>query len=168
MNNKKLFPFLGLLTLSLVFVFCTSFNSDTENHKREILPGYELELGELAQDALWNSLKGDTAMMVEYVHRKILTIDTHVDTPLRLLRGNFDLAKRNDARQGGGKLDFPRMKEGGLDAVFFAVFLGQGALTKDAYEVALRRTLEIFETIETALAKTSDLAGLALTPKDAF
>ena len=49
------------------------------------------------------------------IHNEVLTIDTHVDTPMRLLRSQLNLGERNDPRKGGGKVDFPRMKEGGLD-----------------------------------------------------
>ena len=50
------------------------------------------------------------------LHRRAIVIDTHVDTPQRMLfeRG-FDFA----ARHQDGQLDLPRMREGGLDAAFF-------------------------------------------------
>ncbi len=102
------------------------------------------------------------------VHRQVLTLDSHVDTPLMLRREEFDISKRNDPREGGGKLDFPRMVEGGLDAAFFAVFLGQGALNPEAYEEAKRRALEIFDHIHQAIEENPDVAGLALTPDDAY
>ncbi len=104
----------------------------------------------------------------EAIHAEVLTLDSHVDTPLMLLREGFDIGKRNDPRDGGGKLDFPRMEEGGLDAVFFAVFLGQGALTQEAYAQNHKRALDIFEMIHQTLDAHRDVAGLALTPDDAY
>jgi len=97
----------------------------------------------------------------------VLTLDSHVDTPLMLMREGFDIGKWNDPRDGGGKLDFPRMEEGGLDAVFFAVFLGQGALTPEAYAQNHQRALDIFEMIHQSLDAHQAVAGLALTPDDA-
>ncbi|HWR99723.1 MAG TPA: hypothetical protein VN249_03860, partial [Prolixibacteraceae bacterium] len=44
------------------------------------------------------------------IHQAVLTIDTHSDTPLNLLREDFDLGKRNDQAVSGTKVDFPRMK----------------------------------------------------------
>ncbi len=104
----------------------------------------------------------------EAIHAEVLTLDSHVDTPLMLMREGFDIGKRNDPRDGGGKLDFPRMEEGGLDAVFFAVFLGQGALTPEAYERNHQRALDIFGMIHETLNEYQDVAGLALISDDAF
>ncbi|MDR4988449.1 MAG: dipeptidase [Bacteroidales bacterium] len=101
------------------------------------------------------------------IHAKVLTLDSHVDTPLMLMREDFDIGRRNDPRERGGKLDFPRMEEGGLDAVFFAVFLGQGSLTQDAYDQNHERALDIFDHIHRAIDDNSNTAGLALTPDDA-
>ncbi len=97
----------------------------------------------------------------------MLTLDSHVDTPLMLMRDGFDISEHNDPRDGGGKLDFPRMYEGGLDAVFFAVYLAQGELTPDAYAENHQRALHIFELIHQAIEENKDVAALALTADDA-
>lgn len=102
------------------------------------------------------------------IHEEILTLDSHTDTPLMLGRRGLDLGEYNDPHRGGGKVDFPRMDEGGLDAVFFAVFLGQGESTPEAWDVAHERALGLFETIHDALEKNDDLAELALKPDDAY
>jgi membrane dipeptidase len=101
------------------------------------------------------------------IHAEVLTLDSHVDTPLMLQRDGWDISKRNDPHERGGKIDFPRMEEGGLDAIFFAVFLGQGALTPEGYEVAHQRALDIFHDVRVAVNENPDVAGLALTPDDA-
>ncbi len=101
------------------------------------------------------------------IHERVLTLDSHVDTPLMLMREGFDMGRRNDPHDRGGKLDFPRMEEGGLDAVFFAVFLGQGELTEAAYALNHQRALDIFDLIHDMLEEHSDVAGLALTSGDA-
>lgn len=102
------------------------------------------------------------------IHDKVLTVDTHVDTPMRLVRSDYDLGERHDPDRRGGKVDFPRMKEGGLDAIFFAVFIGQGERTPAGNERAKDRALSIFEAIQQSLEKHSDLAELAVTPDDAY
>lgn len=53
------------------------------------------------------------------IHFSSLVFDTHVDTPQRLLFDQFDLVKR-DAE---GCIDIPRMREGGIGAVFFALWV---------------------------------------------
>lgn len=102
------------------------------------------------------------------IHQRILTLDSHTDTPLMLGRRGVDLGKRNDPGEGGGKLDFPRMEEGGLDAVFFAVFLGQGESSPEAYEIAKERAMNIFGLVHESLEYNTHKAGLALTPEDGY
>ncbi len=102
------------------------------------------------------------------IHEQVLTLDTHADTPLMMMREGFDIGEYNDPHDGGGKVDFPRMFEGGLDAAFFAVYLSQGELTDKAIERTRERTLDIFDLIHDALDEYSDMAGLALTPDDAY
>ena len=49
------------------------------------------------------------------IHNSMLTIDSHSDTPLNIMRRGQNLSVRGDSRKGGSKIDFPRMKEGSLD-----------------------------------------------------
>jgi membrane dipeptidase len=53
------------------------------------------------------------------IHKRAIVIDTHADTPLRLLDEGLDLG----ARSGEGHLDLPRMREGGLGAEFFSIYV---------------------------------------------
>ena len=100
----------------------------------------------------------------ERMHDSFLSIDTHSDTPMRLTRGGgFDPGIRNDR----GCVDFPRMKEGRLDAEFFAIFLGQGPRTPEAFEKVHMQTLATFDSIYATLARNSSMAAIALTPEDA-
>jgi len=109
--------------------------------------------------------KSDSLKAVE-IHKKVLTLDSHADTPLRFLNGKFDIGKRNSAKSS--KIDLPRMKEGEMDAVFFAVFLGQGERTKEANKKAKEKALEIFNGIHNTIEQNSDLAEIATTPEDAL
>lgn len=102
------------------------------------------------------------------IHHNVLTVDSHCDTPLRFLRSDFDISQRHDSRRGGGKVDLPRMKEGGLDAIFFAAFIGQGPRTPAAHEKVREKAVHIFKVIQDTIKKHSDLAELAFTPDDAY
>ena len=53
------------------------------------------------------------------IHFSSLVFDTHADTPQRLLFDKFDLGPR-DAE---GCVDIPRMREGGIGAMFFALWV---------------------------------------------
>ncbi len=101
------------------------------------------------------------------IHEKVLTVDTHTDTPMMLRSSTFDIGQSNDPRKGGGKVDFPRMKKGGLDAVFFAVFVGQGPRTPEGREKAKQNAISQFKLIKKAVGDYPELAELALRSSDA-
>lgn len=102
------------------------------------------------------------------IHSRILTLDSHADTPLMMLREGFDIGKRNDPHDRGGKIDFPRMFEGGLDAAFFAVYLGQGERNEQSVKATRERILSIYDLIFKALEDYPEMAALALTSEDAY
>ncbi|MCI0471725.1 MAG: dipeptidase, partial [Candidatus Aminicenantes bacterium] len=102
------------------------------------------------------------------IHNRVLTVDTHVDTPFMLDREDFDIGKINDPLKRGGKVDFPRMKTGGLDAIFFAVYVGQAERTPEGNEKAKNEALKVFDQIHKAIEKYPELVELAKTPEDAY
>ncbi|MQY78200.1 MAG: membrane dipeptidase [Bacteroidetes bacterium] len=108
------------------------------------------------------------AKKVWKIHDQVLTVDTHCDTPMRFLRSDFDMGKRNDPHEGGGKVDFIRMKEGGMDAMFFAVFISQGKRTPEGNKRAREMALTTFDAILNTVNKHSSLAEIALNPDDAY
>ncbi len=61
----------------------------------------------------------DLAARARKLHFSSIVVDTHDDTTQRLLDGDFDLAPRN----ANGSIDIPRMKEGGLGAIFFSIWM---------------------------------------------
>ncbi len=54
--------------------------------------------------------------------RQLLIVDTHVDIPARLIRRMEDISIRTQ----GGDFDYPRAREGGLDAAFMSIFVPAG------------------------------------------
>jgi len=92
------------------------------------------------------------------IHAAAYTVDSHTDTPLRINRLGFDFGVRNDPRETRSKIDLPRMKEGGMDGIWFAVFVGQGERSPEGNEAAKQRALEVTETIyETVDRYSGDL-----------
>ncbi|MDP1623518.1 MAG: dipeptidase [Bacteroidales bacterium] len=102
------------------------------------------------------------------IHRAVLTIDSHTDTPLQMIRKGFDISVRHDARKEYSKIDLPRMKEGGLDGAFFGVFVSQGPRNAEGNEQVRMRALMIFDTITAAILRNKKLAEIAVTPADAI
>ncbi len=112
----------------------------------------------------------DTALLkkAHKIHEKAFTVDTHADTPMLLSRGGFDVTKDNDARTTNSKVDYPRMRRGGLDAIFWAVYLGQGPRTPEGHETARKKALSIFDAIDNTLKATASEAELATTPDEGY
>jgi membrane dipeptidase len=100
------------------------------------------------------------------IHEKAFTLDTHADTPMLFSRPDFNVSVENDALKTRSKVDFPRMRKGGLDAIFWAVYLGQGPRTPEGHATAKQRALDIFDSIDKNLKKYPEDAALALTPED--
>ncbi len=109
----------------------------------------------------------DLSQQVQAIHDEIVSIDTHTDTPLNFLDEGFDIGKVNDFEATRSRIDLPRMKEGRLDAAFFAVFVGQGPRDQEGNQRAWERAMRIFHSVENQLSKYPDMAGLATTSKDA-
>ena len=102
------------------------------------------------------------------IHDRVLTVDTHADTPIRMIEPGFDLAVRHDPRVTGSKLDYPRMKEGGLDSVFFAAFVAQDIRNDDGNQRAKDLVLQMINAVIESTEVNSDIVGLALDPMDAY
>jgi membrane dipeptidase len=66
------------------------------------------------------------------VHDRVLTIDTHVDIDPE----NFQVGALNYAQRINTQVDLTKMEQGGLDAIFFSIYVGQGPLDAAGYERA--------------------------------
>ena len=102
------------------------------------------------------------------IHQRVLTLDTHADTPLRMIQPGFDMSERHDPNETGSKVDYPRMKEGGLDAIFFAAFVAQDIRDDAGHSRAKDLCLQMIDSIVTSTNRNSDVVGLALDPEDAY
>jgi membrane dipeptidase len=102
------------------------------------------------------------------LHKTMLTVDTHCDTAMSLLRSDWKIGDRHDpAQRASGKIDLPRMKEGGLDAEFFAAFVGQGPLNPEAYAKAKDSALRAVAAVHKMTQDYPSLIGLAVDPAGA-
>ena len=79
------------------------------------------------------------------LHFSSIVVDTHDDTTQRLLDPNFDLSKR-DTR---GSIDIPRMKDGGLGAIFFSIWIP----SKITGPEAVKRAMQQIEAVRSQVAK---------------
>jgi len=98
------------------------------------------------------------------IHEKCLTVDTHCDTPMLMVKPGFNVREEHEAPKY--RVDFPRMKKGGLDAMFFAVFTGQKPRTEENYRKTYALANQMLDSIHSSLKQNSDLATLALKAAD--
>src|ERR1700723_3986729 len=73
------------------------------------------------------------------LHFSSIIIDTHDDTTQRLLTPGFDIGVRHT----DGSVDIPRMREGGLSAIFFSIWIS-GTVTGPE---AVKRTLDQIDAV---------------------
>jgi len=96
------------------------------------------------------------------VHKALLTIDTHCDTPLRLSDPAWDISTRHQGSdRANGKVDLPRMADGNLDASFFAVFVGQRPLSPENYRLAKAKADALLSQVHRVCLYHGDLVSLA-------
>lgn len=91
------------------------------------------------------------------LHSSSIVIDTHDDTTQRLLNPNFDLGVRHT----DGNIDIPRMREGGLTAIFLSIWIPGKIMGPDAVQKALDQIDAVRETVrkhpnDLLLATTAD------------
>jgi membrane dipeptidase len=99
----------------------------------------------------------DISSRTRQIHFSSIVFDTHADTPQRFLFDKFDLGRRD--AEGG--IDIPRMREGGIGAIFFALWVPVEITGPRATRRALDLMDAVYEQVrlhqdDLALATTSD------------
>ncbi|MDD2491116.1 MAG: dipeptidase [Bacteroidales bacterium] len=92
------------------------------------------------------------------LHKNSFVLDSHCDTPIRLLAG-VDLNKRGEE----GHFDFVRMEEGGLNAAFFAIYTPNTIEPDTATRRAMQMIAKTYDAVEASKGKVS----VALDAQDA-
>jgi membrane dipeptidase len=78
---------------------------------------------------------GSVSEKARQLHFSSIVVDTHDDTTQRFLEGKFDLGERS----ANGSIDIPRMKEGGLSAIFFSIWIPSKVTGPGAVDRALEQ-----------------------------
>jgi membrane dipeptidase len=100
----------------------------------------------------------DISAKARALHFDSIVVDTHDDTTQRLLDPKFDLG----VRHSDGNVDIPRMREGGLDAIFFSIWI-PGTLTGAE---AVRQALDQINAVRRQSADHPKDLVLATTAAD--
>jgi membrane dipeptidase len=93
------------------------------------------------------------------IHREAIVVDTHSDVTSRMLDEGFDIGRR----ASDGHMDIPRMKEGGIDAEFFAIYVAARYAREGG---AARRALDMIDVVYRALERYPNDLELALSAAD--
>ena len=113
------------------------------------------------------SLAQEVPKKVYQLHQKMLTLDSHLDTPASLDLPGWSIEEEHQVHGDYTQVDLPRMKKGGLDGGFWAIYTPQGPLTEEGFrksrDFALMRGVSIREMVA---ADPANFA-LALEAKDA-
>ena len=113
---------------------------------------------------------GDLAARAKRIHAEAIVLDTHIDTTQRLMQPGWNFFERHEApvrgQRGpgarGNHTDYPRMREGGLDGLFFSIFMG-GTVTGPT---AVKRSLEQIDAVRRLTEVRPDAIVLATTAAD--
>ena len=106
----------------------------------------------------------DVAAKARAIHERVMTLDTHVDIdPGSFLPGQLNYAQRLNTQ-----VDLTKMEEGGLDAVFFSIYVGQGPLDADGYARAYATDTAKFNAVHRLAEQLApNRIGIAYTADDA-
>jgi len=134
-----------ILSLSALSA-CQQVETDSELQENQTV-----ESNQLAEDAENN------------FHESLLTIDSHVDISREFMR-HMAFAPGLDTNM---KVDFNKMRKGGLDAAFFIVYVAQKTRDEAGYKAAYKAAIKKFTGIRKMTdGLYSDQIGLALTADD--
>jgi membrane dipeptidase len=89
----------------------------------------------------------------------MFVLDTHCDTPTQILRGR-DVLQDNHLAQ----VDFPKLRRGGVDGAFFALYIPADLQGKQAYEHARK----LYECTSRAVADSRETVAWAFSESQAY
>jgi membrane dipeptidase len=111
---------------------------------RRLLAGLCLCTFLLAGSLLISPASGDDiAERARKLHFSSIVLDTHDDTTQRFFSETFDISKRNS----DGSIDIPRMREGGMNAIFFSIWIDGRTMGPPAVQKALDQIDAVHEVV---------------------
>jgi len=116
-----------------------------------------LASGQRATNASSSAMTKSKAQNPAAVHASAIVIDTHADTPQRMLDEHFDLGDPLN----GGDWNLETARKGNLGAEFFSIWVEPDRF-KGQYA---RRTLELIDAVKQQVAKHHDQMDFVTTPE---
>jgi len=137
-------------------------------HRQIIGTQFHPEIFTNAGDELMGKLfkfligKAETFQLAKDIHSRILSVDTHTDTPLWFTRGAYSLGWRKNIQ-----VSIQKMEEGYLDSQFLAAFIAQKERDEVSSQKAVEKCTKMIERIYQDAEKYKDYCGIVLTEEDA-
>ncbi|HEY2946236.1 MAG TPA: dipeptidase, partial [Vicinamibacteria bacterium] len=100
----------------------------------------------------------DSMERARRIHASLIGVDSHIDTLQRVLNGDEDISRRLSR----GHVDLPRLKDAGMVAPYFALWVP----TFYKGSEAVRRTLQLRDAMQSVLDAHPDQIELATTAAD--
>ena len=138
MRPHRILPILSLV----LFAGCSFFSSGQRAPKFE------------SEEELVAYAKG--------VHERAITIDSHDDISADFASEKDDVGSPDNRRQ----VTLPKMRQGGLDVEFFAVFTGTGDRSVASFESAYKSALARFDAIHRLPVRYPNEVAIAVSPAD--
>jgi len=91
------------------------------------------------------------------LHKSIISMDTHTDTIMQMFRGKDPATLQ---------VNLEKMRKGGLDAVFFAAYVGQGLRDDSTLLAKTKYAEDMLLSFKEYVKAHSDEIGLACTSKE--
>ncbi len=104
----------------------------------------------LFSSTAWAETDADLIARARSIHDRVITVDTHVDIPANYGSDAYDPMKPGPR---GQQVHIPTQIEGGLDATFLIVYVGQGELSTIGYASALSDAMIKFAAIHKVAEK---------------
>lgn len=95
------------------------------------------------------------------LHKHILSVDTHCDTPIEFKKEGFDIGKREP-----NQVNIPKMQEGMLDGAFFAAYVAQGPRDAVSSQKIVNKIDGLISGIYAQVERNKDVCGLAYNVDD--
>jgi membrane dipeptidase len=100
----------------------------------------------LAATVTTQTPSSDVSPQAAQVHSRAIVIDTHADTTQRMI---FDPRFNLGERHSDGQIDIPRMRDGGMDALFFSIWVPSDVTGGPAVKRAFDQIDAVREAVRT-------------------
>ena len=104
-----------------------------------------------------NDVEKELLQRAERIHREAIVVDAHSDTTWRFMHEEWDFTARHD----DGHMDLPRMRQGGIDAQFFAVCKARAHAQGETD--LLKQALDMIDGVHCAVHRYPDDLAFATT-----